>query len=364
MLQILYYYTEELRKKMNKIIMLIYSTIHFVVDFACSLLVANVITPKLSGSFLLFLAIIIYNFFAFAIQLPIGILADKINKNAIISAIGCILVIISFGISKFGIMSCLIAGIGNAMFHIGGGIDVLNISNRKATLSGIFVSTGAIGIFLGNKVSSINFNFNYVAITILLLSVIALIWLYTQIKNKLNNEDVIVPNINKKEMLIIICLIITVCIRSYVGTTLAFGWRSDFILDLLFVLGVILGKILGGILGDKYGFIKVSVCSLVISAILFVGAFDNSMCGILAVLLFNMTMPITLTSLANIFDKNKGLAFGLLTFALFLGAMPVFFGYADILFNPVGLFAITIISAIILFVGLKGYNRLVGKKYD
>ena len=77
-----------------------------------------------------------------------------------------------------------------------------------------------------------------------------------------------------------------------------------------------------------------------------------------------MTMPITLTSLANIFNNNKGLAFGLLTFALFLGAVPTFFGYIDILFNPIGLFAITMSSAIILFIGLKGYNELMEKKYD
>jgi len=77
-----------------------------------------------------------------------------------------------------------------------------------------------------------------------------------------------------------------------------------------------------------------------------------------------MTMPITLTSLANIFNNNKGLAFGLLTFALFLGAIPVFFGYTDTLFNPIGLFSITIFSAVILFIGLKGYNELMEKKYD
>ena len=149
---------------MNKKIMLVYSTIHFIVDFSCAVLVANIITPQLTGSFSLFLAIAIYNFFAFAIQLPIGILADKINKNTLCSASGCILVILAFGISKFGIISCLIAGIGNAMFHIGGGIDVLNISNKKATLPGIFVSTGALGIFLGSKVTNINFNINYFSI--------------------------------------------------------------------------------------------------------------------------------------------------------------------------------------------------------
>lgn len=346
---------------MNKNIMLVYSTIHFVVDFSCAVLVNNIITPKLAGSFSLFLAIVIYNFFAFAIQLPIGILADKINKNALCSALGCILVILAFGIPKFGMVSCLIAGIGNAMFHIGGGIDVLNISNKKAALSGIFVSTGALGIFLGSKVTQIKFNINYFSIFVLLLSTITLIWLYTQLKNKLNNEETRIPNINKKELIIIICLILTVCIRSYVGSILSFSWKSNYILALFFVLGVILGKMFGGILGDKFGFIKVSVSSLILSAILFIGAFYSSICGILAVLLFNMTMPITLTALTNIFNNNKGLAFGLLTFALFLGAVPIFFGYTNILFNPIGLFFITILSAVILFIGLKGYNELVEK---
>ena len=349
---------------MNKKIMLVYSIIHFVVDFSCAILVSNIVTPQLTGSFALFLSIITYNFFAFAMQLPIGILADKINKNAICSALGCVLVITAFCISRFEIIACLIAGIGNAMFHIGGGIDVLNISNKKATLSGIFVSTGALGIFLGSKVINTNFNINYFTIFILVLSTIALIWLYAQTKNKLNNEKIIVPSINKKELIVIICLIVTVCIRSYVGLILSFSWKSNYILALLFVFGVILGKMFGGILGDRFGFIKVSVCSLGLSAILYTLAFYNSICGILAVLLFNMTMPITLTSLANIFNNNKGLAFGLLTFALFLGAVPVFFGYTNVLFNPISLFIITIFSAIILFIGLKGYNELMEKKYD
>lgn len=349
---------------MNKKIMLVYSTIHFIVDFSCAIFVTNIIIPQLTDSFSLFLAIVIYNFFAFAIQLPIGILADKINKNALCSALGCILVILAFGISKFSIIACLIVGIGNAMFHIGGGIDVLNISNQKATLSGIFVSTGALGIFLGSNITNIDFNINYFTIIVLLLSTIALIWLYTQINNKLNNKVASVPNINKKEFIVIFCLTLTVCIRSYVGSILSFNWKSNYILALLFVFGVILGKMFGGILGDKFGFIKISVFSLILSAILFTGSFYSSICGILAVLLFNMTMPITLTSLANIFNNNKGLAFGLLTFALFSGVMPVFLGYTEVLFNPIGLFTITIISAIILFIGLKGYNKLMEKKYD
>lgn len=342
---------------MNKRIVGIYSSIHFIVDLSCAILVSNLVTQKMGASTNLFIAILIYNFFAFAMQLPIGIIADKINKNAICSAIGCLLVAIAFGFSSFGFISCLIVGIGNAMFHIGGGIDVLNISDKKATLSGIFVSTGAMGIFLGGKSVSIGFNIYYIIIFILLISAISLFWLYNQIKGKVSNSKIKTIELGKNEWIAIICIFTTVCIRSYVGMILSFTWKSSFVFALLAILGVVIGKMLGGIIGDKIGFEKISI-SLLISAICFIFSFTNPIIGIIAILLFNMTMPITLICLSNIFDNNKGLAFGLLTLALFVGAVPTFVG-CNQLFTKMGLFIITLISSIILYIALIYYNKSV-----
>ena len=346
---------------MKKQIVSIYSVIHFVVDLACAVLVCNLVMQKIGEGSKLFIAMLIYNFSAFAMQLPIGIVADKINKNAICSAIGCLLVAIGFGFANFGIITCLIAGIGNAMFHIGGGIDVLNISDKKASLSGIFVSTGAMGIFLGGKSASIGFDKYYIIILVLLLSAVSLFWLYKQVKNKYNikNENVIIPKLNTTEIIAISCLIITVIIRGYVGLILAFEWKSSFILALISIFAVVFGKMIGGIIGDKIGFMKISLISLIVSAILFIFAFNNSVLGILAILFFNMTMPITLTALSNILFNNKGMAFGLLTVALFIGAVPVFFGYKDMIFTQVGLCITTLISAIVLYIGIKKYYAIM-----
>ena len=347
---------------MNKKIVLMYSTIHFIVDLACAILVTNFISQKINGNISLFIGIIVYNFFAFALQLPIGIIADKVNKNAICSSIGCLLVAIAFGFSDFGIVACAIAGIGNAMFHVGGGIDVLKISNKKATLSGIFVSTGAMGIFLGGKSGSIGFNKYYIIVIALILSAILLLCLFKQIKEKVKNEKVIIPKINSNEIIAIICLIITVCIRGYVGLILAFEWKSNFILALISICAVVFGKMLGGIIGDKIGFTKTSLISLLVSAICFIFAFNNSILGILAILFFNMTMPITLTALSNILFNNKGMAFGLLTLALFIGAVPVFFGFTQIIFTPVALFITTMLSMIVLYIGIKKYSECMEKE--
>lgn len=221
---------------MKKRIVLVYSCIHFIVDLACAILVTNLVAQKMNVEYNFFIAVIIYNFFAFAMQLPIGIIADKINKNAICSAIGCILVALSFFTSNLGIIACLIAGLGNAMFHVGGGIDILNISDKKATLSGIFVSTGAMGIFLGTNSKAIAFDEYHIVILVLIISAILLLWLYNQIKEKVINENVIMPEANITQKIAIACLIITVCIRSYVGLILAFDWKANIILATLSIV--------------------------------------------------------------------------------------------------------------------------------
>ena len=322
-------------EKMKAKIVFLYSLLHFLVDLACALLVIHLVCPNLDSIYKIVLAETIYNFFAFAMQLPIGIIADYVNKNAILAAAGCLIVAASFAFSKIGLLACFVAGVGNALFHVGGGIDVLNISNKKAMLSGIFVSTGAMGIFLGGKAAYLGFTKFYLVVIPLIIAAPLLIMLYRSIKDKVKNEEFRIPDLGKAAKIAIVCLMLTVVIRGYVGLILAFEWKSNFILALISIFAVVFGKMLGGIIGDKIGYMKTSIFSLVVSSILYIFAFESAVCGIIATLLFNMTMPITLIALSNMFPNAKGTAFGMLTFALFLGAVPVILGFNEVLFNPV-----------------------------
>ncbi len=348
---------------MNKIITAVYSAVHFIVDLSCIVLVSNLITQKTDSPQKLFFSVIIYDFFAFALQLPIGIIADKVNKNGLCSALGCLLAAFAYAFSGAGLAACIIAGIGNATFHIGGGIDVLNISKGRAAPSGVFVSTGAMGVFLGAWSAKIGFDKYYIPVILLILSAAALIVLYLRIKDSVKNEELSLPRLGADGAAAVICLFLTVCIRSYVGMILSFEWKSSFALALLSVAAVVLGKMLGGFVGDKIGFEKISLISLPVSAVFFVFAFKVPALGIAAMLLFNMTMPITLSALGNIFNKAKGLAFGLTTLALFLGALPKFSGHSEA-FTPVGLCVITLVSAAVMYVGLRKYNGFAEKNND
>ena len=81
----------------------------------------------------------------------------------------------------------------------------------------------------------------------------------------------------------------------------------------------------------------------------------------LAVFCFNMTMPMTLWALSQIFAQAKGFAFGTLTCALFvgfmwmtlLGPMPIsLLGELPSAYGMFGMIA-SILSGILLLIGLK-----------
>ena len=74
--------------------------------------------------------------------------------------------------------------------------------------------------------------------------------------------------------------------------------------------------------------------------------------GILAVFLFNMTMPITLHAAAEKLPGAKGFSFGLLTFALFLGFLPSAMGWPSPFSTSVGCAGAAILSAFLLLWGL------------
>lgn len=127
--------------------LIIYSLSHFSVDFSCFFILFSGIADKTSLE-VTALGFFIYNIIAFGLQVVIGAICDKKPKFPS-GFIGCALVLIGVVIIKWYWLALIIAALGNAFFHIGGGIDVLKNGQGKMTPNGIFVSTGALGVSLG-----------------------------------------------------------------------------------------------------------------------------------------------------------------------------------------------------------------------
>lgn len=362
------------------------ATIHFLVDLACIFLATAFLIPLCGDRMDWVWVVMLYNMFAFAFQLPIGALGDRAGVSWGLAAVGCLIIACAYGVAWAGIsgapglllpaLIAVIAGIGNSCFHVGCGIAVLRRSRGRAALPGIYVSTGAFGVYLGPILASRLGPFALGAAAGVLVMLGCTICLARAGRTIAGSEGEKTreerPQSNRSAagplpawMLIAASgLLITVLLRSYAGTIMSFSWRSAPLLGLLFTLGIVLGKMLGGVIGDQVGWMKTALTSLLGAAILFAVAMGHPAAGILAVFLFNMTMPITLTALADLMENLPGTAFGMTTLMLFLGTVPSLFVAVGSLEkgSPGLLPVIVVLSAVFIALGLWAGRKVLSAR--
>ena len=295
----------------------LYAAAHFLVDFTCALFVFRF--ARRSPQWLT--AVLLYNFCAFALQAPLGLLADRLGHGRAIAAGGCLLIAASALLRQAPVPLCLAAGVGNALFHIGAGRDVLCESRGRAGMLGVFVSPGALGLFLGQTLSG-SLPVVWPAALLLCLCAAGMLLLCPALPGgKLSlrfREGDTAP------LPVLSLLFLVVCLRSWGGFLFQFDWKQGVWLWVS-VLCVALGKAAGGLAADRLGPARTAWLSLLMAALLFpVSA--HPLAGCLAVLLFNMTMPLTLRLAADRLPGAPGFSFGLMTLALFLGFLPVWLG--------------------------------------
>ncbi len=201
---------------------------------------------------------------------------------------------------------------------------------------GIFVAPGALGLYLGTLLAKGGMG-KEALIGAGILSVFIVIW--ACIHQRLNppahtiqkKYDIDSDSQNEKNafslgtMVSIFCCMTVVILRSYLGMATSFPWKSGVLAGTLAVFSIASGKIAGGFASARYGFQRTVTISLGLAACCYLFS-DLMPAGLAALFLFNMTMPITLYWLACCLPKMPGFAFGFLTFALFLGFLPRYFG--------------------------------------
>jgi FSR family fosmidomycin resistance protein-like MFS transporter len=329
--------------------LLVFGLSHALIDFISALILFSFILSNTADRQLVIFLVILYNILAFGTQIIFGELSDKYKKPKEIAVLGLILGIISltFFIS-LPIISIVIIGLGNALFHVGAGTIGLNLTPKKATAPGILVAPGAIGLFLGTIIAKF-YGFSLLIPTIISFILITLM-IYTKIP-KINYRKS-KSKIKFEFYMLILLLLLTIFIRSFIGSSLAFSWKSELILLIILTISIFLGKSLGGIIADKYGFAKSGVLSLIFSAILLSIGQNIPAIAIIGMFLFNITMPITLVAISNLMPGKPGFSFGLTCMALLLGTLPFLIGTIIKISNTF-LFVIIILSSITLYFGLK-----------
>lgn len=347
---------------------ILYSLLHLLVDGVCALAMFGNFLSGEEGYFY----ILVYNFCAFALQMPFGALLDILNascpgredgrqKSALFAAAGVFLVVAG------AFTHPAVLGIGNALFHVGGGVGCIledRAGHRHGRGLGVFVAPGALGLYLGTLIAKGGPWKAWVWGIGALMLFLCLGALYVQ-RRRTGAEagrqadayrenrppetlcpEAGQPTGGQRECgpeenagrcpgrgtmgAALLCLAVVI-LRSYIGMSVSFPWKTGIAAGILAVLALAGGKAAGGFAGARYGFRKTAAVSLLPAAFFYFLSSSMPMSmgmpmGLAALFFFNMTMPITLYWMVCIFPKMPGFAFGFLTFALFLGFLPGYFG--------------------------------------
>ena len=150
--------------------------LHFLVDglcLCCLYLIAFPFSfPRLTGIF------VVYNVLAFLTQPLTGLLADRMRERhwMLLAAVVLMLVAVmtvTFGLPFAGYLAPVLLGIGNSLFHVWGGKQVVLKAGNDMRAMGLFVSTGAFGL----AVAMVFFSLSLLYIFLLALCLLAVAYL-------------------------------------------------------------------------------------------------------------------------------------------------------------------------------------------
>lgn len=334
--------------KQNKNILgILYFIIHFIIEITSFYIVSSYIDTNL-----VWILALMYDFFAFVPQGIFGYLKDKgIKTNFTI--IGMILSTLSLILLYFNlnaIVVILVLSIGNCMIHIQGAETTLRTSNGQMAPSAIFVSGGSFGVITGKILAMYNVPIPFVIIiNLLMLIPIAICNKYVYLIDDKNLEKYNFSNKNINSKVIITLAVFVVIVRAYMGYGIPTTWNKTLIQTILLYCSMGIGKAMGGILIDSIGIKKTALLST-IGSLPFLLFGNNVMAiSLIGIMMFSMTMAVTLGLIVSEIKKYPGVAFGFTTVGLFLGSLPVFvFKINSILINCLMVTILTVASIIVL----------------
>lgn len=309
----------------------LYAILHLLVDGVCAYAMFGNYLGQEQG----YVYVLLYNFCAFALQMPFGAALDLLNRKrgkSLPFAVVCAGVILTLA---GALTHPVVLGTGNALFHIGGGVGTIYEDEEKGWLGrglGVFVAPGALGLYLGMRLARGGAGpvWLWSVGALMLLVCAGTLWrnlTYAQRAQAAGRENAR-SGIQRKGKTGAVCLpaiavLLVVILRSYIGMSVTFPWKITAFAGVLSTLAIVCGKAAGGFLAARFGILRTVLLSLTAAGVSFL--FSGSMpMGILALFLFNMTMPVTLYLLIRRLPLFPGFSFGFLTFGLFLGFLPAY----------------------------------------
>jgi FSR family fosmidomycin resistance protein-like MFS transporter len=336
----------------------VYGLIHAVVDAACVTAVFRALGEHAVVGWAAFYLVLGYDLLAFATQLPLGMLADRLRAPRAAAAAGIVLTALAVPALRIDALTTMVlAGVGNALFHLGAGAFVVGSSIGRATPAGIFVAPGALGLGLGLWMGRTG-NGPTWPFLVLLAAGLAFTLLARPPALRFGEPSPFrreAGRAGRGELAVWIAvslLMLSTVVRSFVGFGGPYRCPKGTLMLAGLPLAAFAGKLIGGPLADRLGWIATSVAALLLSAPLIAFAGGEPSAILPGMFLFQATMPVTLAAVAAVMPGRPATAFGLPCLALILGAIPTFYPWGRAWYGAAPFLVAILISAAALFVGL------------
>lgn len=303
---------------------------------------------------------IVYNLLAFSTQAITGAAADltagkcgkgprlfrllrrKSDIYLLFAISGSILAILSAIIPLGMIVRISLAGIGNSLFHVGGGAYVLREYKGKGSAAGVFVGPGALGVAIGTLYATQGHLFatDLSAITVILFLIWILIGRFGRGQGRITAAIRQMLSRERKESIqksgpedpssgirpgirltAVLFLLTAVVFRAAAGYYPSSAWKTGTFAVMAAAVCIAAGKIAGGLALDRIGTAKVMFLSIFVSTPLVLLFPDSLKGGLISLFLINLAMPVTLVLVYRYMPRYPAFAFGLTASVLAPGVL-------------------------------------------
>lgn len=331
-------------------ILSLYGTAHLVVDAICAAVVFRIASAENTPADGFVGVILLYHALAFGLQAVFGIAVDVTRMPRLAAVLGCLVTASALVCPSIPLLGIVLSGIGNAMFHVGGGYISLRITPQRATVPGLFVAPGSLGLLLGAILGTTG-----KLDPIVLLPIALVLCVLMALSPVLAAEPVPRRNSSSgRREFVLGCILLAIGIRSLLGFLLVFSWESQAVLLVVLTLATVAGKALGGVLADRWGWMQVAVGSAIAALPFLACASTYPVLLIPGMLLVNLGMPVTLAAMAEALPGYPGFAFGLTCLAVLIGGLPPLLGAP--VKDPASISLMVLLLSAALYCGLRPWS--------
>ena len=307
--------------------------------------------------------VLLYNVLAFGAQPLAGLLTDQVRKPRAAALAG--LALLAGALVAGGAwpqLAIVLAGLGSAAFHVGGGALALCATQGRASGPGLFAAPGVVGLAAGGALAAAGYRaaWLFLALLIILAGIIA--WqLLPQLPYPAaaaHAPAATTPAAFEPHDIVMLVLLAAIALRSAVWSSLQFVSAGRYDLLLALALAAALGKILGGVLADWVGWRRWAVGALLAATTLLAFGNQNLVALLTGVALLQAATPVGLALAARLAPERPATAAGLtLGLAVAIGGLPQLGGFGAALSSPIGIAGTLLAAALAIWWAFSTYTR-------